>query len=322
MSDLAATTPHSPASRRPQRTLREWLTRNPVALKELRGRMRGARAFVVLTVYLLVMSAFITLLYAVYLSSNTSIYSRPDRMLLGKFVFGSVVGIETLLVCFIAPAFTVGAVSGERERQTYDLLRTTLLSERALVWGKLISALAYILLLLVAALPLQSLAFLLGGVAPEEVLIAALLLLATAFLFSAAGVFFSSLMRRTLGATILTYAFVLLTTLGLPILLFPIALLGPVFSLNAPPVLVQLALLYAFGLLVAANPVATMIATELILVNNQTLFYFTTTVYNPATSATITVPLFSPWLPFTLFAFLLGAVFITFAMLNVRRVEQ
>ncbi|MBL8056625.1 MAG: ABC transporter permease subunit, partial [Anaerolineales bacterium] len=205
MSDLAATTPHAAAPAPSRRTLREWLTRNPVALKELRGRMRGPRAFVVLSVYLLVMSAFITLLYGVYLASNTSVFSRPDRILLGKFVFGSVVGIETLLVCFIAPAFTVGAISGERERQTYDLLRTTLLSERALVWGKLISALSYIFLLLLAALPLQSLAFLLGGVAPEEVVIGTLLLVATAFLFSTAGVFFSSLMRRTLGATILTY---------------------------------------------------------------------------------------------------------------------
>jgi ABC-type transport system involved in multi-copper enzyme maturation permease subunit len=322
MSDLAATAPHSAIPRKPRRTLREWLTRNPVALKELRGRMRGARAFVVLSVYLLVMSGFITLLYAVYLSSNTSVYSRPDRMLLGKFVFGGVVGIEMLLVCFIAPAFTVGAISGERERQTYDLLRTTLLSERALVWGKLISAFSYIFLLLLAALPLQSLAFLLGGVAPEEVLIATLLLLATAFLFSTAGIFFSSLMRRTLGATILTYAFALLTTLGLPILLFPLAILGPVFSLNAPPVAVQIALIYAFGLLVAINPVATMIATEVILVSNQTLFYFTTSIYNPASSTNLNVPLMSPWLPFTLFALVLGMALIGFSILNVRRVEQ
>ena len=38
------------------------LLRNPVVLKELRGRMRGPRAFVVLTVYLTLMSGFATLL--------------------------------------------------------------------------------------------------------------------------------------------------------------------------------------------------------------------------------------------------------------------
>jgi ABC-type transport system involved in multi-copper enzyme maturation permease subunit len=311
----------APVAKKPPRTLREWLTRNPVVLKELRGRMRGARAFIVLGVYLLLMSGFITLLYAVYITSTSNVYSRPDRQLLGKFVFGGVVGIELLLVCFITPAFTVGAISGERERQTYDLLRTTLLPERSLVFGKLVSALSYVLLLLLAALPLQSLAFLLGGVAPEEVLIATLMLMATAFLFGGAGVFFSSIMRRTLGATILTYAFALLDTLGLPILLFPLSLLGPMFYYNSPPLTVQAALIYLLGLLISTNPVATMIATEVILVNNQTVFYFSTTVSN-GTGASLAVPLISPWIPFTLFAFAFGAVLILLSIAMVRRVER
>lgn len=319
MSD--ATTPHGAAPRRPARTLREWLTRNPVTLKELRGRMRGARAFVVLSVYLLVMITFITLVYGAYLTSASNVYSRPDRMLLGKFVFGAVVGIEMLLVCFIAPAFTVGAVSGERERQTYDLLRTTLLSERALVLGKLVSALTYIFLLLLAALPLQSLAFLLGGVAPEEVLVAGLLLLATAFLFSAAGLFFSSWMRRTLAATLLTYGFALLLTLGLPILLIPIAVVGPALSMNSPPFWLQLLLIYGAGVLIVLNPVATMIATEIILVSNQTLLTFSTSVYNSAAGTSYNIPLISPWLPYTLAAGLAGLGLIALAIFNVRRRE-
>ncbi len=322
MTDTVSTQPHAAAPRAPRPTLGAWLSRNPVTLKELRGRMRGPRAFVVLSVYLLVMSTFITALYGVYLSANTNVYSRPDRMLLGKFVFGSVVGIEMLLVCFIAPAFTVGAVSGERERQTYDLLRTTLLSEWSLITGKLVSALTYIFLLLLAALPLQSLAFLLGGVAPEEVVIASLLLMATAFLFSAAGVFFSTVMRRTLGATILTYAFALLITLGLPLLLFPVALLGPIFSQDSPSLLVQIILIYGLAGLIVINPVATLIATEVILVNNQSLLYFTTSVYDPLTSASVNLPLVSPWLPFTLLAFLAGVGLIGLSILNVRRGEQ
>ena len=69
----------------------------------------------------------------------------------GKMVFGGVLAIELFMVCFIAPAFTTGAISGEKERQTFDLLRTTLLPARRIVIGKLIAALAYIVLLLVVA---------------------------------------------------------------------------------------------------------------------------------------------------------------------------
>ena len=51
----------------PDRTLKHRLRRlladNPVVLKELRGRMRGARAFIVLTIYLGLLGAFSSLIY-------------------------------------------------------------------------------------------------------------------------------------------------------------------------------------------------------------------------------------------------------------------
>ena len=183
-TDAPAVAPPAPAGP-PSR--RRWLggrfRANPVVIKELRGRMRGPRAFIVLTVYLLLMS---TLRHAAVRRVCRVDQQRlqRDQRAGGRanLCSAAVVGIELLLVCFIAPAFTAGAISGERERQTYDLLRTTLLSASSLVLGKLASALSYILLLLVAAFPLQSLAFLLGGVAPEEVLIASGLLVATALL--------------------------------------------------------------------------------------------------------------------------------------------
>jgi ABC-2 type transport system permease protein len=324
-----AQTPAKPLPHR--RTLSEWLTRNPVTLKELRGRMRGPRAFIVLIVYLVLMSAFVTLLYALYVTSASSYAgpgsynAGPDRQYLGKFVFGSVVGIELLLVCFICPAFTVGAISGERERQTYDLLRTTLLRARTLIMGKLVSAMSYVLLLLVAALPLQSLAFLLGGIAPEEVAIASLLLLSTAFLYSAAGIFFSSTMRRTLGATILTYAFVLLDTLGLPLVLLPIGAFGSgvTYTLfqGTPPLGVQILVLYGAGLFISTNPLAAAVGTEVILLSNQTLFYFTQTLSDNA-GHTFVMPLVSPWLPWSLFSFLFGMVLILLSVLIIKRAQR
>ncbi len=296
-----------------------------MVLKELRGRMRGPRAFVVLTVYLLLMSSFVTLLYMVYVVSTNNAYNGTSSQMVGKFVFGAVVGIELLLVCFIAPAFTVGAISGERERQTFDLLRTTLLPARSLVLGKLGSALVYIFLLLFAALPLQSLAFLLGGVALEELVIATLLLVACAFLFSAAGVYFSSLMRRTLGATVLTFGFVLISLLALPLLLIPLLVFSSAFSLmGSPSVVVQAILLYTGLLLSATNPVATMIISEIMIVDQTTgLWFVTLPLSDPATGVVgLTAYIPSPWMLFTVFAMALGAVFVLLAMLNVSRRER
>jgi ABC-type transport system involved in multi-copper enzyme maturation permease subunit len=314
-----AAVPATPAAPpRARRSLRDWLTRNPVVLKELRGRMRGPRAFVVLTTYLLLMSGFVTLLYVVYVASTNNVYSNPGSQLIGKFVFGAVVGIELLLVCFIAPAFTAGAISGEREHQTYDLLRTTLLTASQLVLGKLASALSYILLLLVAALPLQSLAFLLGGVALEEVVIATLLLVATAFLFGTSGIFFSSFMRRTLASTVLTYAFALMATLGLPLILLALVPLNSFLFYNSTPgPLAQSILILGFWALVSINPIATAIATEVILVEEQTIWFFDAPLTNG-----VTLPLVSPWIPFILFCLVMGALMILLSILAVRRSER
>jgi hypothetical protein len=67
-------------------------------------------------------------------SASDSIYTS-DRPLIGKAVFAATVLVQLVLVCFIAPGLTATAIAGERERQTFELLRTTLLSAAALgVW--------------------------------------------------------------------------------------------------------------------------------------------------------------------------------------------
>lgn len=310
----------APAPQRPApRTLRDLLMGNPVVLKELRGRMRGWRAFIVLSVYLFLMSGFVFLLYLAFAvsSSASGVGSGPNSQEAGKIVFFAIVGIELLLVCFIAPAFTSGSISGEKERQTFDLLRATLLSARAFVLGKLTSALSYILLLLFAALPLQSLALLLGGVAPEEILLATVMLICTAFLFGTSGIFFSSIMNRTLGATVLTYAFALLANLGLPLVMLILIPFGSAFFNFSPNPFAEGLLVYTFSLLIVLNPLATAIATEVILTNQHTLFYFTTTI-----SSGVQLPLISPWLPYCLICLFVSFLFILGSIGAMQRPER
>src|SRR5512146_2419601 len=81
------------------------LWQNPVILKELRGRMRGARAFILIFVYLVILSCILSLVYSGFLASTNAVaVNGPDiRQALGKTSFLSIVGIELMLVCFIAP---------------------------------------------------------------------------------------------------------------------------------------------------------------------------------------------------------------------------
>ena len=191
---------------------------NPVMLKELRGRMRGVRAFAVMTVYLGLMSGFTTLLYLVY-SSFTRTSGSAAAGEIGRVLFLGVVGIELLLIIFIAPAFTAGAITGERERQTYDLLQTTLLATPSFVIGKLESALGYILLLLLSGIPLQSIAFLFGGVSELELVLSFVILMVTAIALGTVGIYFSAAMPRTLVASVRAYSVILGAMFVAPVLL-------------------------------------------------------------------------------------------------------
>ncbi len=320
MAEVTLPTPKTQkAPKKPPLSLRERLAANPVILKELRGRMRGNRGFVVLTVYLGLMSLFTILLYLAYTASTANVYG-PSSQIAGKVVFAGLVGIELFLVCFIAPAFTSGAISGERERQTYELLRTTLLPARSLVMGKLTSALSFIVLLLFAAVPLQSLAFLLGGVAPEEVMISLVVLLVTALASGSAGIFFSAVMRRTLGASVLTYASALVAVLGLPLLMITFI---PAYDIffggyygSSPSPLLQAILVYGFGVLVCLNPLATALFTEMILVSEQSALGMSFTLSNGST-----IPLVSPWIPYTFICLFFSLVLILITIQLVKRKE-
>ncbi|MCZ7669714.1 MAG: hypothetical protein M5U34_22335 [Chloroflexi bacterium] len=128
-------------------------------MKELRSRMRGRRAFVVLTVYLLAMSIFVTLIYAGFSASASGPYG-PNARDAGKAVFMGVLAVQVFMVIFVGPSFTVGAISGEKKNGRPLICCAPPCSPaKSLVTGKLISALSYVFLLLIASIPLQSVAF-------------------------------------------------------------------------------------------------------------------------------------------------------------------
>lgn len=301
----------------PKYTLRHMLRDNPVMIKELRSRMRGRRAFVVLTIYLGVMSLLLTLIYLAYASAASQPFG-PDPRQAGKVVLASVVGVEVLLAVFIAPAFTAGAITGEKERQTYDLLRTTLLPANWFVMGKLQSALAYVLLLIVASIPLQSIAFLLGGVALEELVVSQFLVVVAAVAYAIYGLFCSSMLRSTLAASVATFAGTIFFTVGVPILaVIGASLISSLLFgyISGTPGWVGEALLVHAGLFLASlNLPATLIVSELFLQEQNTLFF-----YQQNFSGNM-VWLYSPWLLFTVLHLLLAWLLYWLTVQRVRKV--
>ena len=144
---------------------REWLgSVATILVKELRSRMRGRRAFVVLTLYLGLLALIAWAVYAVVgpearrsALGMGGLEVANASALIGQMIFTALSVFQIILVCFIAPAFTAGQVSLEREKQTLDLLISTPLRPSAIVVGKLLAALAFVMLMIVAAVPISAL---------------------------------------------------------------------------------------------------------------------------------------------------------------------
>jgi ABC-2 type transport system permease protein len=301
--------------------LQEKFSLNPIVVRDLRSRMRGRRAFIILTVYLLILGCLVAGLYqSTYTVSPLMYYSStPAGVVVGQTIFRGLVLLQLVLVSLVSPAFTVGSIAGERERKTYALLVTTLLPARSIIMGKLGAALVYVILLILTSLPLESIAFLFGGVALSELLIASVGLLVTALGFGSIGMFYSSITRSSTMATVLTYITVLLTLFALPLLGFvfvlPIAAIGA-SPFDDPTLPVLIILIYGLGFLASINPFLSAIITETLILEGRSLFFFTETIDSH------TIYLVNPWLVYVVFYILLSLFLILFSIRRVGRTDK
>lgn len=188
-----------------------------VGAKELRGRMRGRRAFLILSLYLVLLAGFawmVELIMERGYQSTSGANGAFATAAIGQGIFAALLMLETLLVAFLAPMATAGSISLEREKQTLEMLAATPITSAAIVLGKLLSALVYVWLLIAASIPLTAVVFVFGGVAPDDLLHGYLVLVVTALGLGSFGLLCSSLVKRTQAATAITIFGVLAISVG------------------------------------------------------------------------------------------------------------
>ena len=188
-----------------------WL--NPVLARELTERMRGPRAMVMLSGYLVVLGLVLVLVYRSKVDAANSRFGGSPVVELataGQGIFEWTLLFTMLLVLFLVPGFTAGSVVGERERQTLMPMQVSLLRPRSIVLGKLGASVVFTLLLVLATLPLLTVAYLIGGVTFPELVKGLAMVMFTAVGIGAISLACSTFMRRVQTATVLSYGLVLL----------------------------------------------------------------------------------------------------------------
>lgn len=186
-----------------------WL--NPVLIKEIKLRFRSFKGFLGLLFYLLALA--IVMIGFIFLETRNSPMGlfRPEQ---SRSMFMVMSYIQLLLIMFITPGLTAGVISGEREKQTLNILLTTNQSSASIILGKLVSSVAYLLLMIFASLPIYSIVFLFGGISPAQVLTILGFYIFTILAYGSIGILLSTLIRKTIIAMVSTYGAALFLTAG------------------------------------------------------------------------------------------------------------
>lgn len=149
---------------------------NPLLKRELISILRTRRAFWLLVLVVASSSLLPLLNWPSGGQVSFDVYRLRETFLIFT--------VTLLLVsALIVPASTAGAFAGERERNTYELLYTTLLPPLAIVVAKLLASTGYILLILVATGPAACVLHLQGGIS-FDMLVRTFLVILTAVLSS------------------------------------------------------------------------------------------------------------------------------------------
>ena len=183
---------------------------NPVYQKELKTGVRTIKMSMMIFFYNLIL-AFISLLaFYVYFSLSGHQVNFSNILVIYTFI----ACLEFGLILFVVPAMTSSAISGERERQTLEILLTTTLKPIQIITGKLCASISQIIMLVVSSLPILSLVFTVGGIRLKDLLMLMFICIATAIFVGSIGIFYSTVFKRTVPATVLTYGTLILLVLA------------------------------------------------------------------------------------------------------------
>jgi ABC-type transport system involved in multi-copper enzyme maturation permease subunit len=183
---------------------------NPILEKEIRTRLRGARAFQLLFAYVLVQVLIVGGLIVMRGLTSSDMPLGQVGQLFWAITFWMQLGLVTL----ITPGLTSGLLVAEREQQTLDTILLTGLKPADIVVGKLCSIAMFIVWLLVGSLPVTAIVFMTGGVAPAEILLAYVLLMFAAMVYGSIGIACSAVAKSQGKATLLAYVGAIIVFIG------------------------------------------------------------------------------------------------------------
>src|SRR3954468_9951051 len=151
------------------------------------------------------------------MTSSTAISgaSLSDLTKTSSRIFAQMSFLQLGLVALLAPIFTAGAITQEKDSQTYDILLATPLTNGQIVLGSLMSRLFFVIALLISGIPVFSVTQIFGGVAINAIVLSFAIAAATAFVTGALAMAIATFKVGTRRTIFSFYLFIVIYLVGL-----------------------------------------------------------------------------------------------------------
>ncbi|UCE60605.1 MAG: ABC transporter permease subunit [Phycisphaerales bacterium] len=192
------------------------LPSNPILVRVVHGGSRRSRHMWLRAGYLGALLIVVLFSLISSMEGRSGSLSELAKGASQTFKFASMT--QLALMCFLAPVFTAGAITQERDAQTFNILLSTPLTNAQIVFGSLMSRLYFVIVLLIAGLPIFLVTMVYGGVTTSQVLESFALSGSTAVLTGALAIFVAMIRVGTRGTIFSFYLLIGLYLLSIYLL--------------------------------------------------------------------------------------------------------
>jgi ABC-type Na+ efflux pump permease subunit len=182
---------------------------NPILRRVVESASKKRRDLLIRCGYLLLL---IILVLPVWSTDTTDLakLSRSSENLFQQMSF-----VQLALVALLAPIFTAGAITQEKDSQTYDILLSTPLTNAQIVLGSLLSRVFFVLALLVSGIPIFAVTQIFGGVSISSIIYSFLIAASTALVTGAMSMAIATFKIGTRRTIFSFYMFIVAYLVGL-----------------------------------------------------------------------------------------------------------
>lgn len=205
-----------------------WL--NPIVKRDVRVQSRSMKICWGVFVYELILA--LVFFVAMIMIEQGNRYSTNNIYSALVWLYPVLAVTQLIILGIVVPVRTASAISGEKERQTFDIMMTTGMTPFTVILGKVMTAIVQSMFFVVASMPVMALSFVIGGMSWSYLFWFLGVALLVSFFAASIGILCSSICKKSISAVIMSYGFYIIFFVGtvLPWLFYMIAEAGRSYS--------------------------------------------------------------------------------------------